>query len=119
MKDWDSIVLEQKEICRKYQADFLQSPIESKMGVSLNVKQNVLPINGLRVYPENGTSGWYIWAGEELSKDPDFFQPLHVEHIGEWVSGVEKYLGLAPGWRFLIAGDYIDVWFDQEILVNI
>ena len=28
---------------------------------------------------------------------------------------IKKYLGLAPGWRFLIAGDYEDVWFDERL----
>jgi hypothetical protein len=27
-----------------------------------------------------------------------------------------KYLGLAPGWRFLVAPGYKDVWFDAKLL---
>jgi hypothetical protein len=26
------------------------------------------------------------------------------------------YLALPPGWRFLIAPDYEDVWFDESLL---
>jgi hypothetical protein len=49
------------------------------------------------------TSGWYIWAGEGgPSDDPDFFVPLHVEHLAEWCPHITKYLGLPPGWRFLV-----------------
>ena len=66
--------------------------------------------------PEAGTCGWYIWAGEELSDTPDFFKPLHAAHIREWCPQVEPYLGLAPGWRFLITGNYEDVWFDPSLL---
>jgi hypothetical protein len=40
-----------------------------------------LPLNGLRHAPEGDTCGWYIWAGEELSDDSAFFEPLHVEHL--------------------------------------
>ena len=27
------------------------------------------------------------------------------------------YLGLAPGWRFLIAPGYEDVWYDEKLLL--
>jgi hypothetical protein len=57
-----------------------------------------------------------VWAGEELSQSPDFFLPLHVEHLGEWCPEIEPYLALPPGWRFLIAPGYEDVWFDPDIL---
>jgi hypothetical protein len=32
--------------------------------------------------------------------------------------GLTKYLGLAPGWRFLIAPGYEDVWFDEILLLK-
>lgn len=75
-----------------------------------------MPINGLRHPPEGDTTGWYIYAGESLSDEPDFFKPLHVKHLDEWCPQVKKYLGLAPGWRFLIAGDYEDIWYDESLL---
>jgi hypothetical protein len=61
-------------------------------------------------------SGWYIWAGTELSASPDFFRPLHLTHVPEWCPAVMKYLGLPPGWRFLIADGHEDVWFDESLL---
>lgn len=88
----------------------------TKLGIALDTigKQ---PINGLRHNPENETNGWYIWCGTELSKDPEFFSPLHVEHIAEYLPEVEEYLTLPPGYRFLIDGnDYEDVWFEEELL---
>lgn len=106
----------QREVCLKYDAPFYHSDSHLKLGISTNVMSGILPINGLRIKPEGDTVGWYIWAGEELSNDSDFFQPLHVEHIKEWMPKVEKYLGLPPGWRFLIANDYEDVWFDESLL---
>jgi len=112
----EQIVVWQREICERYNADFCEAQESLKLGIALNVKDNIIPINGLRINPEGDTTGWYIWAGEELSQNPDFFVPLHVEHIEEWIPGIKKYLGLAPGWRFLIAGEYVDVWFDPEIL---
>jgi hypothetical protein len=63
------------------------------------------------------TSGWYIWAGEgSPSSDPDFFVPLHLEHLSEWRPEILKFLGLPPGWRFLTAGKYEDVWYDATLL---
>lgn len=106
----------QKELCRKYEAEFLSSPTDLKVGIANNVREGVVPINGLRHPPEGDTTGWYIYAGEELSDDPGFFKPLHVEHLDDWCPQIKKYLGLAPGWRFLIAGDYEDVWFDESLL---
>ncbi|TWD77279.1 hypothetical protein FB547_110241 [Variovorax beijingensis] len=76
----------------------------------------MLPVNGLRHPPTTGTSGWYIWAGEELSTEADFFKPLHIEHLDGWAPEIKKYLGLPPGWRFLIAPGYEDIWFDEKLL---
>ena len=106
----------QRETCRKFGAEYCPAPLEFKIGIAENVRDGLLPINGLRHPPEGNTTGWYIWAGEELSDAPDFFKPLHVEHLDEWCPLVKKYLGLAPGWRFLIAGEYEDVWFDATLL---
>ena len=107
---------EQLKICKKFEAPFVEAPFNLKLGISLNVRDGVLPINGLRHSPEGDTCGWYIWAGEEFSDDPDFFVPLHVEHLKEWCPLVIKYLGLAPGWRFLVTPKYEDVCEDRNLL---
>lgn len=112
----DTLVRQQKDLCVRYGSPFVGSPLALKVGIAVNVKSGLLPINGLRNPPEGDTTGWYIWAGEELSDDPDFFVPLHVEHLIQWCPAVLPYLGLAPGWRFLIAGAYDDVWEDKSLL---
>jgi len=106
----------QKTICGKYGCAFYAAPLELKVGIAVNVRDGIMPINGLRHLPVKDTTGWYIWAGEDFSSAPDFFKPLHVEHLSEWCPQVQKYLGLPPGWRFLIAGDYEDVWYDASLL---
>jgi hypothetical protein len=89
-----------------------------KVGISQNVKGNMWPVNGLRHPIEGDTTGWYIWCGE-YSNDPEFFVPLHVEHLQEWRPEILKYLGLAPGWRFLVGeGGYEDVWEDKSLITN-
>jgi hypothetical protein len=106
----------QNKVCEKYETEFFASPPDLKVGISTNVRDGIMPINGLRHPPKDDTTGWYIYAGEELSDDPEFFKPLHVEHLDEWCPQIKKYLGLPPGWRFLIAEDYEDVWFDENLL---
>jgi len=110
------LLKEQKKICQKYGAPFFEVLPTLKVGIAQNVKAGLLPINGLRHPPEGDTTGWYIWGGEELSKDPGFFVPVHVEHLEDWCPSVLKYLGLGPGWRFLIAPDHEDVWEDKSLL---
>jgi hypothetical protein len=93
------------------------SPGGSKVGISRNVRSGLLPINGLRHPPVGDTTGWYIWSGEgNPPSDPDFFVPLHVEHLMEWCPLVIPYLGLPPGWRFLLTGEHEDVWNDASLL---
>lgn len=106
---------QQENICARFGVKPLVCQPHFKVGISRNVREGILPINGLRVKAEGDTTGWYIWAGEEWSDDPDFFVPLHVEHLERWCPNVLPYLSLPTGWRFLTAPDYEDVWFDQEL----
>lgn len=89
-----------------------------KVGIAKNVLQGLVPLNALRHPLEGDTSGWYIWAGEELSEEADFFVPLHVAHLREWCPEILPYLALPPGWRVLLAPGYEDVWFDDTLLVT-
>jgi len=114
----DQLAATQRETCVKYGAEFFPAPPSEKLGIAESARRGVLPINGLRHPPVGDTSGWYVWAGDDLSAAADFFKPLHIEHLAEWCPRIQKYLGLAPGWRFLIADDYEDVWFDPELLKN-
>src|SRR5581483_3876502 len=109
-------IAEQKKCCAKFETIFFSTPAESKVGAAANIAEGIYPLNGLRHPPSHGTSGWYLWAGTELSNAPDFFIPLHAGHLLEWCPEILKYLGLPPGWRFLIAEGYEDVWFDQSLL---
>ena len=107
---------EQLDICRRFGVVPTPAPGHMKVGISANVRDGLLPINGLRHSSEGDTTGWYIWAGEELSNAPDFFQSLHVEHLLDWCPDVIPYLLLPPGWRFLLAPGVEDVWEDPSLL---
>ena len=102
-------------VCARFGATPLPCGPGSVVGISENVKSGTTPINGVRIPPEGRTCGWYIWAGEETSEEADFFVPLHVEHLAEWCPRVVPYLNLPVGWRFLLAPNWEDVWFDAEV----
>lgn len=110
--------LAQLELCKKYGVHCTLPGPYQKVGVALNVRSGLQPINGLRHPPVGDTSGWYIWAGEHLSADPGFFKPLHICHLNEWCPGALRFLGLPPGYRFLFSTDYEDVWKDDALLVT-
>ena len=106
----------EQSICEWAGVEPQQPEGKSKLGLALSTLGKI-PINGLRHNPENGTNGWYIWCGEEMSQDTDFFSPLHFEHIDEYLPQLKEYLSLPPGYRFLIDGNnYEDVWYDPELL---
>jgi hypothetical protein len=107
---------DQKRICSEYGAELLPSPPGMKIGIAKNVLDRLLPINGLRHPPVGDTTGWYIWAGEVLSSEDDFFVPLHVSHLEQWCPEAIPFLGLPPGWRFIAAPGHEDVWFDPDLL---
>lgn len=106
----------QRSLCRRYDTPYCPTLEGTKLGIILNIKENIIPINGLRHPPEDKTNGWYIWGGEDFSDDPNFFKSIHIEHITEWCPQIQKFLALPPGWRFLIANNYEDVWFDESLL---
>lgn len=76
------------------------------------------PVNGLRHLPEEGTTGWYVWCGEQFSSAADFFQPVHIAHLDEILPLIVPYLGLPAGWRFQFALNHEDVWFDPGLLLE-
>lgn len=105
----------QRQVCRRFNVDAEPPAQGTKLGVALNVRGEGLPLHGLRHPPEGGTNGWYLWR-DEYSDYPEFFVPIHVEHLGEWCPDAVPYLALPPGWRFLLTPDYEDVWFDVTLL---
>lgn len=106
----------QRVICKKWNSPYVPSGRSLKVRIASNVHEGAYPINGLRHPLAGDTSGWYIWAGEKFDDSDDSFLPFHVCHLDEQCPVVIKHLGLAPGWRFLLAPDYEDVWFDVTLL---
>ena len=109
------LIQSQRTVCDRWGVDYYPTDPGDMLGVSRDVKSGAASINGLRHPSQDGVSGWYIWSGKELCADDDFFVPIHAGHLEEICPEIQKYLGLAPGWRFLVAADYEDVWFDEAL----
>ena len=105
----------QNDVCLRFKVEPVPSELSEKLGIAIETIGRQ-PINGMRVNRENGTCGWYIWCGEDFSENSEFFKPLHVGHINEYLPEVTQYLSLPPGYRFLIANEYEDVWFDSQLV---
>ena len=102
---------QQRSICAKYNSEFVMALPGSKTGLAMETL-HLSPIYGVREHPNEIVSGWFIWAGP-YSKDPDFYQPCHTIHLQELLPIVIPYLGLAPGYKFIIdTAGYEDVWFE-------
>jgi hypothetical protein len=109
-------IVRQQSICQWSNAEPSPLLAGSKLGIALSTIGK-LPINGLRHRPTETTNGWYIWCGTELSDNTEFFAPLHIEHLSEYLPQAAEYLDLPPGYRFLIDGsNHEDVWYDKSLL---
>ena len=105
----------QKTTCEKYGVEFVPLTDTSISGLARGTL-GLNPVNGLRHPAQSDASGWYVWCGEEFSAAADFFAPVHTNHLYEELPQVAPYLALPPGYRFLVAGNYVDIWFDQSLL---
>lgn len=111
----ESLTAAQRELCKRIGVVRAAPYSHQKIGIALET-QDLEPLNGLRHSVEGDTCRWYIWGGNDLPPDSDFFQPLHVEHISERCPRALKYLALPPGWRFPDAPGHEDAWNDSSLL---
>ena len=105
----------QHRVCERFRAKCTPVAPGSKAGIALQTR-GLQPLNALRHPPDGGTCGWYVWWGDSLNEDPEFFQPLHVEHLPAQCPALVPYLSLPPGWRVQVAPGHEDAWFDAELL---
>ena len=110
-----NMIQQQRVLCERYGSACEPPAQGTRVGVALPTLRQI-PLNGMRIRPEGSLSGWFIWAGGEPSQAEDFYDPLCVEHMAEYCPLALPFLALPPGWRFLTDGDYVDVWFDPELL---
>ena len=63
-----TLVQEQLHICWKYNANYVECSLYQKLGISLNVKEKTIPLNGLRLKPEGDTTGCTFGAVKSFWK---------------------------------------------------
>jgi hypothetical protein len=115
------VVQAQRLVCQRFGVPHVPTRPDLKLGLNLDGDQ--YPINGLRepLDPDyDKLGGWWVWNGERVDSQISFnaleWNALHTVHLTDHCPGVLPYLGLPPGWRFLIAPGYEDVWQDTAIL---
>lgn len=118
MKDGENkkIVTRQLEKCSQHKSDYVEAPFYMMVAIARGFDKHKYPVNGLRHPPEGPMCGWYLWSGEEFPIEKDAFVTVHVAHIIKDHEELAQFLGLPPGWRFLYAGPYEDVWRDEKLL---
>ena len=99
---FQDIISLQKEICEKYNAEFMPADLDLFVAIADNVNGDSFPIHGLRLRSSGHSSGWYIWAGDDFLEDPDFFKPVHGKHLIDRCPQAVKFLALPPGYRFVV-----------------
>jgi hypothetical protein len=93
LEDWNELQL---EMCSDAGVKPVALRADEKVGIARNVRSGLLPINGVRHLPENGTCGWYIWAGE-MSDDPDFFRAAPCRASCGVVRGRDAFFAIPSG----------------------
>jgi len=114
VRKWPSA--EAISVCKDRELVAQVPDLESLVGITLNFDTKVQLLNGLRHPIIGGSNGWYLWSGEEFPQEDDAFKSICIKHLFDPASSVLPFLCLPPGWRFLKAGDYIDIWFDEALL---
>ncbi|MGN6317354.1 immunity protein Imm33 domain-containing protein [Trinickia sp.] len=104
-------LLQQQAICKKY--GLPEAEPEDMVGVAMATLGR-MPVYGSRIaLPAGGNVSWFFHCGE-YSDAPDFYQPVHVEHLNEILPSVIKYLRLPTGAKFIIDDQgFEDVWLVQ------
>jgi hypothetical protein len=108
-------IMSQEKMALSVGAPYVPPLQSDKAGVAIGTLR-IAPLNALRHPPGVDTSGWYIWGGEQLSQEPDFFVPVHHAHLAEYCPEIVPYLGLGPGWRVLLGRNQVETWFDAKLL---
>ncbi|HTJ91775.1 MAG TPA: hypothetical protein VL424_01550 [Pararobbsia sp.] len=106
----------QRRICEQFGAEYFGCEGALSISVGRNVRCGLHPLNGLRIAPDDRASGWYIWAGEQFSLTADFFVTVTVAELADWAPHVMPYLGLPPGWRFVVTDKHEDAWRDADLV---
>lgn len=65
-----NVTAAQEAVCARFGMQPVPADPSAKVGISRSVQDGLVPLNGLRHRPEQGTTGWFIWAGENSPTVP-------------------------------------------------
>lgn len=97
-----------QEICAECGSAFIPPDPLDKISVALDTL-TLLPLNALRLSPERGLCGWYVWGGTEASHDSGAFKTIPVANLLRQCPQLMPFLALAPGWKVLLAPEKIEL----------
>ena len=87
------------------------------LGIARHVRDGGWPLNGLRHPPAGGTTGWYLWAGEDpLPRPPTSSCPCTWPTRQNGAPRRRRTWRPRPGWRFVPAPGHEDVRYDAALL---
>ncbi len=97
-----------QEICAECGSAFIPPDPLDKISVALETLDQ-LPLNALRLSPERGLCGWYVWGGKQASHAPGAFKAIPVANLLRQCPQLMPFLALAPGWKVLLAPEKIEL----------
>lgn len=113
--DVNSIIDMQREVCKRFGATHYASD-ENNTVYFAGETQGLLPVHGERVRGGENQSGWYVWCGGNRFDRDDFFQEMSVFEFAGRVPLAYSFLGLPPGFKFLVAGGHQRAWLEEGLL---
>jgi len=106
----------QQEVCARNGVVHVAVPQHAHVNVTSKLLEGTHFVYGLRLAPTDDRTGWFFWT-EELFPPLPRFSAIQVAEFEERWPEVIKFLGLPPGWRFVVDGyGYEREWEDRSFL---
>lgn len=112
----DPEIRRQIQTCERLEADFVVASADALIAFCEPFDAECGVVHGLRSVAAGRQTGWHVWTGDADADDIGFFNVLHVRDFVSLCPAVGPFLGLAPGWRFIVDGGGPRAWFDPSLL---
>ena len=132
-----NLEITQVSICKRFSVKPLATLDLFKVGIALNIRSGLQPVNGLRLNPKGDSSGWYIlweeldkWANDigliqNIITVKPFYLPEYSIGIKDLTDECQASLDgadVGDDWseevqRWQDEGDFVFVW-EQEYYMN-
>ncbi len=114
MKNFEEIQQTQQECCEHYSSNYTPTELEQLVVISDGIYEGAVPVEGVRYPSPSHMTGWWLTT-DNYNGDVDTLQSVHFRHIVEKRPELAIYMGLKPGYRFLLGGKDEHVWFDEKV----